>query len=97
MGGSVAQLLRADVLGGPHLEAPCHSQAKLQWPLLPQPDCCLLCRLPSGWLSLDRSVFQLMAQTVGASVWRETETAPKQLPTAKGQPLDVRASPGAPW
>uniref|UniRef100_A0A8C6YI08 RUN and SH3 domain containing 2 n=2 Tax=Elapinae TaxID=42168 RepID=A0A8C6YI08_NAJNA len=41
-------------------------------------------RLPSGWLSLDRSVFQLMAQTVGASVWRGAETAPKQLPAAEG-------------
>ncbi|RMC16535.1 hypothetical protein DUI87_06472 [Hirundo rustica rustica] len=28
-------------------------------------------RLPSGWLSLDKSVFQLVAQTVGASMWRE--------------------------
>ncbi|KAL7989152.1 hypothetical protein Chor_008071 [Crotalus horridus] len=102
MGGSVARLLRGCSChlswqmcwGGPHLEAPRPSQAKLQCSLLPQSDCCLLCRLPSGWLSLDRSVFQLMAQTVGASVWRETETAPKQLPTAKGQPSDGRASPG---
>ncbi|XP_058028462.1 AP-4 complex accessory subunit RUSC2 isoform X3 [Ahaetulla prasina] len=54
-------------------------------------------RLPSGWLSLDRSVFQLMAQTVGASVWREAEMAPKQLPVAEGQRSDGRASPGAPW
>uniref|UniRef100_A0A8C5RJZ2 RUN and SH3 domain containing 2 n=1 Tax=Laticauda laticaudata TaxID=8630 RepID=A0A8C5RJZ2_LATLA len=54
-------------------------------------------RLPSGWLSLNRSVFQLMAQTVGASVWREDEMAPKQLPAAEGQPSDGRAHPGAPW
>ncbi|XP_039224939.1 iporin isoform X2 [Crotalus tigris] len=53
-------------------------------------------RMPSGWLSLDRSIFQLMAQTVGASMWRETETAPKQLPIAKGQPSDGRASPSTP-
>uniref|UniRef100_A0ABM5FUV5 AP-4 complex accessory subunit RUSC2 isoform X2 n=1 Tax=Pogona vitticeps TaxID=103695 RepID=A0ABM5FUV5_9SAUR len=36
-------------------------------------------RLPSGWLSLDRSVFQLMAQTVGASVWREAASQPERL------------------
>ncbi|XP_026721252.1 iporin isoform X1 [Athene cunicularia] len=37
-------------------------------------------RLPSGWLSLDKSVFQLVAQTVGASMWREAapETEPPQ-------------------
>ncbi|NXH51199.1 RUSC2 protein, partial [Rhabdornis inornatus] len=35
-------------------------------------------RLPSGWLSLDKSVFQLVAQTVGASMWREA--APEQEP-----------------
>ncbi|XP_064592973.1 AP-4 complex accessory subunit RUSC2 isoform X3 [Zonotrichia leucophrys gambelii] len=33
-------------------------------------------RLPSGWLSLDKSVFQLVAQTVGASMWRETAPEP---------------------
>ncbi|XP_070795105.1 AP-4 complex accessory subunit RUSC2 isoform X2 [Pituophis catenifer annectens] len=54
-------------------------------------------RLPSGWLSLDRSIFQLMAQTVGASVWQEAEMAPKQLSIAEGQRSDGRASPGAPW
>uniref|UniRef100_A0A8C6Z4Y6 Uncharacterized protein n=1 Tax=Nothoprocta perdicaria TaxID=30464 RepID=A0A8C6Z4Y6_NOTPE len=37
-------------------------------------------RLPSGWLSLDRSVFQLVAQTVGASMWREA--APESSPGA---------------
>ncbi|XP_042308214.1 iporin isoform X2 [Sceloporus undulatus] len=36
-------------------------------------------RLPSGWLSLDRSVFQLMAQTVGASVWREVASEPERV------------------
>ncbi|XP_070587391.1 AP-4 complex accessory subunit RUSC2-like isoform X2 [Erythrolamprus reginae] len=54
-------------------------------------------RLPSGWLNLDRSVFQLVAQTVGASGWREAEAAPKQLPVAEGQLSNRRASPGAPW
>ncbi|NXC40771.1 RUSC2 protein, partial [Penelope pileata] len=34
-------------------------------------------RLPSGWLSLDKSVFQLVAQTVGASMWRETAPEPE--------------------
>ncbi|XP_059692878.1 AP-4 complex accessory subunit RUSC2 isoform X4 [Haemorhous mexicanus] len=33
-------------------------------------------RLPSGWLSLDKSVFQLVAQTVGGSMWREAAPAP---------------------
>ncbi|XP_075383223.1 AP-4 complex accessory subunit RUSC2 isoform X4 [Mycteria americana] len=48
-------------------------------------------RLPSGWLSLDKSVFQLVAQTVGASMWREAAPepdpprpeAPEVLPTAR--------------
>ncbi|KAM6187330.1 AP-4 complex accessory subunit RUSC2 isoform 2-T3 [Sarcoramphus papa] len=34
-------------------------------------------RLPSGWLSLDKSVFQLVAQTVGASMWREAAPEPE--------------------
>ncbi|NXH48434.1 RUSC2 protein, partial [Dicaeum eximium] len=34
-------------------------------------------RLPSGWLSLDKSVFQLVAQTVGASMWRESAPEPE--------------------
>ncbi|XP_059689705.1 AP-4 complex accessory subunit RUSC2 isoform X2 [Gavia stellata] len=40
-------------------------------------------RLPSGWLSLDKSVFQLVAQTVGASMWREatSEPEPPEVPT----------------
>lgn len=47
------------------------------WPLSP--------RLPSDWLSLDKSVFQLVAQTVGAR--REPE--PKdclQEPPSPGLP-----------
>ncbi|EMP39459.1 Iporin, partial [Chelonia mydas] len=35
-------------------------------------------RLPSGWLTLDRSVFQLMAQTVGAGMWREAAPGPER-------------------
>ncbi|XP_061222684.1 AP-4 complex accessory subunit RUSC2 isoform X3 [Neopsephotus bourkii] len=34
-------------------------------------------RLPSGWLSLDKSVLQLVAQTVGASMWREAAPEPE--------------------
>ncbi|NXI62067.1 RUSC2 protein, partial [Anseranas semipalmata] len=41
-------------------------------------------RLPSGWLSLDKSVFQLVAQTVGASMWREA--APEPEPPRKEPP-----------
>ncbi|KAM9331051.1 AP-4 complex accessory subunit RUSC2 [Gastrophryne carolinensis] len=29
-------------------------------------------RLPSGWLSLDKSVFQMVAQTVSVGIWGET-------------------------
>uniref|UniRef100_A0A803TDF6 Uncharacterized protein n=1 Tax=Anolis carolinensis TaxID=28377 RepID=A0A803TDF6_ANOCA len=38
-------------------------------------------RLPSGWLSLDRSIFQLVAQTVGAAsgAWREAHPDPERL------------------
>ncbi|NWX90070.1 RUSC2 protein, partial [Nothoprocta pentlandii] len=63
-------------------------------------------RLPSGWLSLDRSVFQLVAQTVGASMWREAapepepqrteppEASPEQQPpqgVAPNPPCEVKA------
>ncbi|XP_076217354.1 AP-4 complex accessory subunit RUSC2-like isoform X2 [Aptenodytes patagonicus] len=34
-------------------------------------------RLPSGWLNLDKSMFQLVAQTVGASMWREAAPEPE--------------------
>ncbi|XP_048787198.1 AP-4 complex accessory subunit RUSC2 isoform X1 [Lagopus muta] len=46
-------------------------------------------RLPSGWLSLDKSVFQLVAQ-VGASMWRET--APEPEPT-QPEPPEVSPAP----
>ncbi|XP_067399669.1 AP-4 complex accessory subunit RUSC2 [Emydura macquarii macquarii] len=38
-------------------------------------------RLPSGWLTLDKSMFQLLAQTVGAGMWREATPEPDRLPT----------------
>ncbi|XP_053149741.1 AP-4 complex accessory subunit RUSC2 [Hemicordylus capensis] len=45
-------------------------------------------RLPSGWLSWDRSVFQLMAQTVGAAgVWREAASEPERLAAAAAEQL----------
>ncbi|XP_030322919.1 iporin isoform X3 [Calypte anna] len=52
-------------------------------------------RLPSGWLSLDKSVFQLVAQTVGASMWKETapEVEPPQ-PEPPEMPSKVRAARG---
>ncbi|XP_061468666.1 AP-4 complex accessory subunit RUSC2 isoform X2 [Rhineura floridana] len=61
-------------------------------------------RLPSGWLSLDRSVLQLMAQTVGATVWREAAPEPERLPaelppshpTQRRRQLDRGASPETP-
>uniref|UniRef100_A0A803SXT8 RUN and SH3 domain containing 2 n=1 Tax=Anolis carolinensis TaxID=28377 RepID=A0A803SXT8_ANOCA len=55
-------------------------------------------RLPSGWLSLDRSIFQLVAQTVGAAsgAWREAHPDPERLwlgwPALRGgQPMGVKA------
>ncbi|XP_032844016.2 iporin isoform X2 [Tyto alba] len=49
-------------------------------------------RLPSGWLSLDKSVFQLVAQTVGASMWREA--APEPEPSRPEPPeVTPRARP----
>ncbi|XP_035419769.1 AP-4 complex accessory subunit RUSC2 isoform X3 [Cygnus atratus] len=47
-------------------------------------------RLPSGWLSLDKSVFQLVAQTVGASMWREA--APEPEPP-RAEPPEVSPVP----
>ncbi|XP_021236713.1 iporin isoform X3 [Numida meleagris] len=46
-------------------------------------------RLPSGWLSLDKSVFQLVAQ-VGASMWREA--APEPEPP-QPEPPEVSPAP----
>ncbi|NXK20774.1 RUSC2 protein, partial [Arenaria interpres] len=42
-------------------------------------------RLPSGWLSLDKSVFQLVAQTVGASMWREAAPEPERPQPASSE------------
>ncbi|XP_066469872.1 AP-4 complex accessory subunit RUSC2 isoform X2 [Tiliqua scincoides] len=58
-------------------------------------------RLPSGWLSLDRSVLQLVAQTVGAGVRREAAAEPKRLPSepppSRPKPVARRLSPEPPW
>ncbi|XP_074852001.1 AP-4 complex accessory subunit RUSC2 isoform X2 [Carettochelys insculpta] len=45
-------------------------------------------RLPSGWLTLDRAVFQRVAQTVGAGVWREAAPEPErpQAPQPRERP-----------
>ncbi|XP_044299993.1 iporin isoform X3 [Varanus komodoensis] len=43
-------------------------------------------RLPSGWLNLDRSVFQLVAQTVGAGAWREAALEPRRQPAELSPP-----------
>uniref|UniRef100_A0A8B9THG0 Iporin n=1 Tax=Anas platyrhynchos TaxID=8839 RepID=A0A8B9THG0_ANAPL len=47
-------------------------------------------RLPSSWLSLDKSVFQLVAQTVGASKWREAAPEPEPPQT---EPPEVSPVP----
>uniref|UniRef100_A0A8C0GBA2 Uncharacterized protein n=1 Tax=Chelonoidis abingdonii TaxID=106734 RepID=A0A8C0GBA2_CHEAB len=59
-------------------------------------------RLPSGWLTLDRSVFQLMAQMVGAGMWREATSEPEQpqaeLPSEPPeQQLAGGLPPQIPW
>ncbi|XP_064032526.1 AP-4 complex accessory subunit RUSC2 isoform X1 [Pogoniulus pusillus] len=52
-------------------------------------------RLPSGWLSLDKSVFQLVAQTVGASMWREPAPEPEMpQPEPPEVPAMVRTARG---
>ncbi|XP_019373573.1 PREDICTED: iporin isoform X3 [Gavialis gangeticus] len=48
-------------------------------------------RLPSGWLSLDRSVLQRVVQTVGASVWRDAAPDPGQVPTPDVEPKQLPA------
>lgn len=60
------------------------------------------CRLPSGWLSLDKSVFQLVAQTVGASMWREAAPEPEppraEPPEVSPLPRPARGlCPNPPW
>ncbi|XP_025924978.1 iporin isoform X5 [Apteryx rowi] len=51
-------------------------------------------RLPSGWLSLDKSVFQLVAQTVGASMWREAAPEPESQRT---EPPEVSPEQRPAW
>ncbi|NXR47806.1 RUSC2 protein, partial [Hippolais icterina] len=54
-------------------------------------------RLPSGWLSLDKSVFQLVAQTVGASMWREAAPEPDPShPESPETPAVARPAQGMP-
>ncbi|XP_072269676.1 AP-4 complex accessory subunit RUSC2 isoform X2 [Pyxicephalus adspersus] len=48
-------------------------------------------RLPSGWLSLDKSVFQMVAQTVSAGIWGET--APEKEVSAGSEAGAVSVSP----
>uniref|UniRef100_A0A8C8RWE4 RUN and SH3 domain containing 2 n=1 Tax=Pelusios castaneus TaxID=367368 RepID=A0A8C8RWE4_9SAUR len=51
-------------------------------------------RMPSGWLTLDRSVFQLLAQTMGTGMWREVAPEPKRPQTEL--PSECPASPSPP-
>ncbi|KYO34806.1 iporin [Alligator mississippiensis] len=48
-------------------------------------------RLPSGWLSLDRSVLQRVVQTVGASMWRDAAPDPGQVPMPAVEPKQLPA------
>lgn len=57
-------------------------------------------RLPSGWLSLDRSVLQRVVQTVGASMWRDAAPDPGQVPMPAVEPKQLPArglSPELSW
>ncbi|XP_077202761.1 LOW QUALITY PROTEIN: AP-4 complex accessory subunit RUSC2 [Paroedura picta] len=58
-------------------------------------------RMPSGWLSLDRSVFRLVAQTVGASMWKETASEPLDCPASgllpQLPPPEKALPPEVPW
>ncbi|XP_018428669.1 PREDICTED: iporin [Nanorana parkeri] len=50
-------------------------------------------RLPSGWLSLDKSVFQMVAQSVSAGIWGEA--APEKEATAGSEAGAVSLSPSS--
>ncbi|KAM3938713.1 AP-4 complex accessory subunit RUSC2 isoform 2-T2 [Leptodactylus fuscus] len=50
-------------------------------------------RLPSGWLSLDKSVFQMVAQTVSAGIWGETSTEKESMAAERGA---ASVSPSSP-
>ncbi|KAM4051025.1 AP-4 complex accessory subunit RUSC2 isoform 2-T4 [Anomaloglossus baeobatrachus] len=41
-------------------------------------------RMPSGWLSLDKSVFQMVAQTVSAGIWGETTSEKESIAAERG-------------
>ncbi|XP_075696254.1 AP-4 complex accessory subunit RUSC2 isoform X2 [Rhinoderma darwinii] len=41
-------------------------------------------RLPSGWLSLDKSVFQMVAQTVSAGIWGEASSEKESMAAERG-------------
>ncbi|XP_056402745.1 AP-4 complex accessory subunit RUSC2 isoform X2 [Hyla sarda] len=41
-------------------------------------------RLPSGWLSLDKSVFQMVAQTVSAGIWGEASSEKESVAAERG-------------
>ncbi|XP_075042736.1 AP-4 complex accessory subunit RUSC2 isoform X2 [Mixophyes fleayi] len=43
-------------------------------------------RLPSGWLSLDKSVFQMVAQTVSAGIWGDAAPE-KEAVVTDGEPV----------
>lgn len=50
-------------------------------------------RLPSGWLSLDKSVFQMVAQTVSAGIWGEA--APEKEAIAGSEAGAASLSPSS--
>ncbi|XP_068107770.1 AP-4 complex accessory subunit RUSC2 isoform X2 [Hyperolius riggenbachi] len=51
-------------------------------------------RMPSGWLSLDKSVFQMMAQTVSAGIWGDT-TAEKEPSSGASEAGAASVSPSS--
>ncbi|XP_052631432.1 AP-4 complex accessory subunit RUSC2-like isoform X4 [Harpia harpyja] len=51
-------------------------------------------RLPSSWLSLDKSMFQLVAQMVGASMWQE---AAPELEPPQPEPPEVPPKAWPAW
>ncbi|XP_043932673.1 iporin isoform X2 [Protopterus annectens] len=60
-------------------------------------------RLPSDWLGLDKSVLQLMTQTVCAGKWREIQPGMVRSPSdgqqqdQQEQTADVRCTQSPPW
>lgn len=41
-------------------------------------------RLPSGWLGLDKSVYDLMVQTMGSGKWRGSQYVTEQINSQTG-------------